>query len=230
MPDQLILAASHKSPQNVAVPDMPLDLTGQLAKDLLDLTARLGARAERGPVWQSGPAGGARHQPAHGYRHPDRARHRRADPPSARCRLRRPRAAAGRLCGRYRHAAEHRRAGRSGAASAAARPERQPGALGRISRAGGTHALRRRVHRASRPSRCRSRLATPWPRPPADVRTTPDFASHRPPPISARRRVRAGRRRDRQRPRRAWTGSTRRCCRSRAPPGPIAGPNSRRAR
>ena len=49
MPDQLILAASHKSPQNVAVPDMPLDLTGQLAKDLLDLTARLGARAEQDP-------------------------------------------------------------------------------------------------------------------------------------------------------------------------------------
>src|ERR1700724_1945810 len=49
MPHQQILAASHKTPQNAPVPDMPLDQTGQLAKDLLDLTARLGARAEQDP-------------------------------------------------------------------------------------------------------------------------------------------------------------------------------------
>ena len=47
--DQQILAASHKPPQNAPMPDMPLDLAGQLARDLLDLTARLGARADEDP-------------------------------------------------------------------------------------------------------------------------------------------------------------------------------------
>jgi phosphoenolpyruvate carboxylase len=43
------LAAPHKTPQNDPMPDMPLDPTGQLARDLLDLTARLGARADQDP-------------------------------------------------------------------------------------------------------------------------------------------------------------------------------------
>ena len=224
MPDQLILAASHKSPQNVAVPDMPLDLTGQLAKDLLDLTARLGARAEQDPF--GNPVllvalAISRRMDTHTLTEPDIAtliRHLRDAAFADRAR------AARRLCGRYRHAAERRRAGRSGAASAAARPERQPGALGRISRAGGTHALRRGVHRAPDLRAAARRPATPWPRPPAAA-PPPGLASHRPPPISL---ARASSRRPPPRSPTAvtrWTGSMRRCCRSRAPPGRTAGPN-----
>ena len=201
MPDQQILAASHKPPQNAPMPDMPLDLTGQLAQDLLDLTARLGARAEQDPF--GNPVllvalAISRRMDTHDA---DRGRHRRADPPPARRRLRRPRAAAGRLCRRHRHRSEHRRAGRPGAAPAAARSERQPGALGRVSRAGGTHALRRRVHRASdlraagrgrpRPGGDRQRAAHD-----AGPAVAPAAADH------AGRRVRPGRRRHRQRPRR----------------------------
>ena len=50
---------------------------------------------------------------------------------------------------RHRHRDQRRHPGRPGAASAAPRSERQPGPLGRIPGADGTHPLRRRVHRPS---------------------------------------------------------------------------------
>ena len=43
------LAALHNPPQNAAVPDAPFDRTGPLAQELLELTARITARAEEDP-------------------------------------------------------------------------------------------------------------------------------------------------------------------------------------
>ena len=115
-----------------------------------------------------------------------------------------------------------RRAGGTGAASAAAGSEGQPGALGRVPRTGRAHALRRRVHRASdllaagrgrpRPGRGRLRAARDAGfavAPPAADHAAPTSSPRRPPP-SPTAATRS-------------TGSTRRCCRSPAPPGPIAG-------
>ena len=131
------------------VPDAPLDRTGPLAQELLELTARH-YRPRRGrPVRQSCPAGGAGDQPAHRGRCAGRCGDRRADRAPARRRLRRPRTAHRRLCRRHRHGGAYRGAAGTGAAPAAAGSERQPGALGRVSRPGGADALCRGVHRAS---------------------------------------------------------------------------------
>ena len=43
------LAALHNPPQNADVPDAPFDRTGPLAQELLELTARITARAEEDP-------------------------------------------------------------------------------------------------------------------------------------------------------------------------------------
>ena len=87
------------------------------------------------------------------------------------------------LCRWHRYAAEHRGPGRTGAAPAAAGPERQPGALGRVSRPGGAHAFRRGVHRASDLRAARRGGA----RPGGDRQRAADrrpAGSHRPPPIT----------------------------------------------
>ena len=111
-------------------------------------------------------------------------------------------------------AAQRRGADRPGAAPAAARPERQPGALGRISRAGGAHPFRRRVHRASDLRAARRRR----PRPGRDRLRRPVAVSgsHRPPPITLRGGVRPGRSRPSPTAATRSTGSTPRCSRSRA--------------
>jgi phosphoenolpyruvate carboxylase len=46
---RLPLAALHNPQQNTAVPDAPFDRTGPLAQELLELTARITARAEEDP-------------------------------------------------------------------------------------------------------------------------------------------------------------------------------------
>lgn len=46
---QLCLAALHNPPQNALVPDAPFDRTGPLAQELLELTARITARADEDP-------------------------------------------------------------------------------------------------------------------------------------------------------------------------------------
>ena len=103
---------------------MPLDATGQLAQDLLDLTARLGARAEDpfgNPVLLVALAI-SRRMDALALAEADVAALIRlcATPPSPTART------ACRLCRRRRHATEHRSPGRTGAAPVAAGPKRQP--------------------------------------------------------------------------------------------------------
>ena len=227
MPDQLILAASHKSPQNVAVPDMPLDLTGQLAKDLLDLTARLGARARtriRSAIrccWCRWPSPGAwipatlteadiaaliRHLRDAAFA--DRARRLAAyvgGIDTAAERRRRWPAWRSICCGPTRTTA--RCAGPS-----TARWSRRT-RFAAVFTAHPTFSL----PLPSRPA--------PWPRPPAarpaaGLRIAPPAADHaaqtsstRPPPPSPTAATRS-------------TGSTRRCCRSPAAPGRTAGPSS----
>ncbi len=122
---------------------------GRLAQELLELTARITARADEDPF--GNPVllvalaisrrieAGALDDAAIGA----------LIATSARRRLRGSCAAHRGLCRRHRCRGAHRGPEGAGATPAAPRSERQPGALGGVPRPGGTHALRGGVHRAS---------------------------------------------------------------------------------
>ena len=180
--------------------DMPTDPVAVLAQDLLDLTARLGARGDQDPfgnpvllvalaISRRMDAGGLDDAAIAGL-----IRHLR----DAAFADRAHRVAA--YVGGVEHGGEPGCAARPRPAPAAARPERQPRALGGIPCFGGTPALRRGVHRAShlrpalsgRKGARRGRLRPHLTR----LCLTPPAAHH------PGRGIRTGRRRHRPRPRR----------------------------